>query len=105
MTGALSDLVEGAIAIFAGIAILLNLDFVADFDQCWEAKVNAWLKRLLGNSFLTRNIYPVGTPNGLRKSRIFLRIAAIVLILSGLGLATMSARLLFLLDHLSSRGN
>jgi hypothetical protein len=105
MTGAISDLVQSAIAILAGVSILLNLDFVMNFDQRWEVKVNAWLKKRLGNSLLTRDIYSIGTPSGLRKSRICLRIAAIVLILSGLALATMSVRLMLLLDHFSRRGN
>jgi hypothetical protein len=105
MKEALSDLVQGAIIIWAGIAILLNLESLANLDQRWGAKQNAWLKRLLGKSFLTRDIYSVGDPSGLRKSRIGVRIAGTILILGGLALVTISLRILYLSQHFFRHSN
>jgi hypothetical protein len=91
----------GVTAILAGVVLLLNLNSVANFDQRCGVRINAWLKERLGNSFLTRDVYSVGTPSGLRKSRIGLGIAGVVLVLGGLAIAAISLRLLFLLEQFS----
>jgi hypothetical protein len=101
MNEAISDLVQGILAAAAGIVLLIKLDAIARFDQRQGARFNKWLKRCLGNSFLTRDIHPVGTPGGLHKSRIGIGIAGATLVLMGLALAVVSLKSLIFLRQLS----
>ena len=95
----------GIVNILAGAALLLHLDSVANFDQRWGVRFNAWLKERFGNSRITRDVYSVGNPNGLRKSRIVFRVIGVVLILYGMAVAAISFRLLLLLEQSSRRGH
>lgn len=74
----------GTIFLTAGVAILKNLDVLANFDQRSGAKLHAWFKTRLGNSVLNREIYAVGTPGGLRKSTIGLRVGGVICVAVGL---------------------
>ena len=95
----------GIVNILAGAALLLNLDSVANFDQRCGVTFNAWLKERFGNSRVTRDIYSVRNPSGLRKSRIVFRVIGVVLILYGLAVTGISFRLLLLLEQFSRRGH
>jgi hypothetical protein len=84
------NLAWGIIYLMAGAAILKNLDTLATFDQRSGVKLNSWFKRKLGDSFLNREIYSVGTPSGLWRSKIGLRIAGVICLLAGLFLVSLS---------------
>ena len=101
MNDTVSNVIQGGLAILAGTAMLLNLEWVANFDQRCGVKVNAWLKKRLGNSFLTRDIWPVGNRSGKRSSRIGCGLAAVFLILCGLGLVAVSLYEQFRVNHLA----
>jgi hypothetical protein len=44
MNDTVSNVIQGGLAILAGTAMLLNLEWVATFDQRCSIKVNAWVK-------------------------------------------------------------
>jgi hypothetical protein len=105
MNRVLGFMAFGIVNLLAGAAVLLNLDSVANFDQRCGVRFNAWLKERFGNSRITRDIYSVGNPSGLRKSRIVFRVIGVVLILYGLAVAAISFRLLLLLEQVSRRSH
>ena len=103
MNGTVSNVIQGGFAILAGAAMLLNLEWIANFDQRCGVKVNAWLKKWLGNSFLTRDVWSVGTQSGKRSSKICCGVAAAFLILCGLALVTVSLYMRFYVSRLVRR--
>lgn len=100
MNGAVTDLAEGVIAVAAGFAILLNLEAVAKLDQRHGLKFNTWLKKRLGDSFLTRDIWSVGTRSGMRSSKIGMGFAGVILVVGGLALVAVSLQRLNWVGHL-----
>ena len=94
MNEAVWELTLGIVAVTAGVAILLKLDALAKFDQRCGAKLNTRLRKRLGDSWLTHDIYSAGTPSGLRKSRIGLGIAGVGLILGGLAISALALKTL-----------
>ena len=95
----------GIVNTLAGVALLLNLNSVANFDQRCGVRFNAWLKERFGYSRINRNIYSAGNPSGQRKSRIVFRVIGVVLILYGVAVVAISFRLLLLLEQSSRRGH
>jgi hypothetical protein len=84
MSEAASNLLAGTIFLSVGVLILQNLETIARFDQSNGVKLHSWFKKKLGDSVLNREIYSVGTPSGLRKSRIVLRSAGVFCLVGGL---------------------
>ena len=84
MSGPASNLLFGTVFLTVGVFILQYLDAIARFDQSSGVKVHFWFKKKLGDSALNREIYSVGTPSGLRKSKIGLRGAGVFCIVVGL---------------------
>ncbi len=78
------NLLSGTIFLSVGVLILQNLEAIARFDQSTGVKLHSWFKKKLGDSVLNREIYSVGTPSGLLKSRIGLRGAGVFCIVVGL---------------------
>jgi len=101
MNDTVSSVIQGGVAILAGIAMLLNLDWVANSSQRCSIKFNAWVKKRLGNSILTRDIWPLGNESGDRSARICCSLAGVSLILCGLGLVTVALYVRFYLNHLA----
>ena len=84
----------------AGFANMVNLEALAKVDQRHGLKFNTWLKKRLGDSFLTRDIWPVGTQSGMRSSKIGFGFAGVILILGGFALVAISLQELNWVGHL-----
>jgi hypothetical protein len=95
----ISPLAWGVVCAAAGVTLLVKLEAAARLDQHCGIKWNSWLKSKLGDSFLTRDLYSVGTPGGLRKSKIGLGVAGVMLLLLGLAVVTFSVWDLLYLRH------
>ncbi len=73
--------------VIAGVLILQNLDAMVKLDQRFGVRLHSWFKRKLGaGSFLNHEIYSVGTPSGLHRSRVTLRVCAIFSVIFGLAM-------------------
>jgi hypothetical protein len=81
-----SDFAIGIAASLAGVVLLLNLNAAAKFDQRSGAMINAWLKGRLGKSSLSQDVWSVGTPAGMRGSKLGFAVAGTALLLIGLAL-------------------
>jgi hypothetical protein len=85
-----ANCLSGTALLAAGIAMSLYRDDLAAADQRAGASLNAWLKKRLGESFLTRDIYSVSTESGLQRSKVTFRVVGIVLCLCGTALVILS---------------
>ena len=95
MSEAASNLLSGTIFLSVGVLILQNLEAIARLDQSSGVKLHSWFKKKLGDSVLNREIYAVGTPSGLRKSKIGLHGAGIFCIVVGLLFVSLGLVLYF----------
>jgi hypothetical protein len=95
MSENLYELLWGTLFLAAGIVLLQNLDGIARLDQRTGAWMNDWFQKRLGNSFLNRELWSVGTPSGFRRSRIALQIAGIISLLVGAVLVGLAFHGLF----------
>jgi hypothetical protein len=84
MTEQASNLVVGTVFLTVGVFTLQNLDTIARFDQSTGRKLHSWVKKNLGGSTLSRDIFSVGTPSGLRNSKIGLGGAGVLFMVVGL---------------------
>ena len=76
--------------VIGGVLILQNLDALASFDQHSGVRLHSWFKRKLGaDSMLNREIYSVGTPSGLHRSKAVLRVCAIFSVIFGLAMIVL----------------
>lgn len=97
MTGLLIYLWCGILSLVSGVLILVNLDYIARFDQRSGVKLRSWFQRKLGDSILNRDLWAggiPGTPSGLRSSRNCFRGMAIVFLVGGAVIVALSARIL-----------
>jgi hypothetical protein len=92
MNEKLSDLVWGTLCLTGGTLLLLHLDRIVQLDQGSGAKLNAWFREKLGNSFLNTEIWSIGPPAGHRSSRIGFRVVGFALIITGVMLLWFSLR-------------
>ena len=84
------DFLVGTMFIIAGTLILVNLESFARFDQQLGVRFRSWRDRKLGNSLFNWELWPVGTPKGLKASTSNLRICGLVLLIGGMILVLMS---------------
>ncbi len=85
MSDRTAELAMATLFLIAGAVILLNIEPLARFDQRSGMKTHNWFKQRLGaGSVWNKEIYSVGTPSGLRKSKLGFGIAGTVCLAAGI---------------------
>jgi hypothetical protein len=67
----------GTLYLVAGALLLTYLDKIVEFDQKSGIKLKTFFRRKLGDSFLNRELWSVGTPSSYRTSRIVFHLAGV----------------------------
>ena len=84
MSDRTTELVMATLFLLTGAAIFLNMDALARFDQRSGMKTHDWFKKRLGaGSAWNQEIYSVGTPGGLRKSKLGIGFAGAACLTAG----------------------
>jgi hypothetical protein len=84
MTALHNDFLIGTLYLVAGALLLIYLDEVVEFEQQFGIKLEACFRRILGNSFLNYEFWPVGVSSSFRASRIGFRLVGLIFLFLGL---------------------
>lgn len=88
MNEPLSDFLQGTVWLAAGITLLKYRDEMARFEQR-SGGVGGWIKKKLGDSFLTRDLWPVRKWS-YRQSKICTCIFGVIMVLGGVVMLAFS---------------
>ena len=92
MTAQQSDFLYGTLFLIAGVLLLTYLEKIVELDQKSEILTRAFFRKKLGNSILNRDLWSIETQAAVRASRIALRCAAVVLLLTGTAVLLLAFR-------------
>jgi hypothetical protein len=87
----ISNIIWATISLIAGILFLSNVNRIAQFNQSCSVKLKSWFHKKLGNSPLNRELWSIGS--GHRSSRLVIRIAGVVFLLTGLARMVLALRI------------